>query len=297
MSSLCLLPRALSSADVASLDLLRDHNAVRVVLEQMLITPEQDGAHFKTKTMVEFFLHLVSFCRAQNFASIQLQVALSLFKSTHAQVEAGFLSMHQTFAYFQSQLLAHSVHRPPHSISVFTLAQASSLTDFALENYFRFFKLFRCVFTMKYVKDVTVHTSHFQLPPSPFLPLSDAVPTISSTSPSGESTAQGVGEQNVLADDEEVLAGEEDASPLDADATAALTEESCGSHELNVAPASGSGMTLDDASSPFPPGLSEAMRAQLDAQVAAMRVQLEKQQAQTLDKLERTVAELQLAKR
>ena len=41
-------------------------------------------------------------------------------------------------------LLAHAVQRPPHSVGVFTLKEAQLITDFALNSYYRHFKLYRC---------------------------------------------------------------------------------------------------------------------------------------------------------
>jgi len=159
---------------IAALDAMHDEEGTLQVLASALrLTPEDNP--LRHEVLLEFLLNNVRFAREHDFSIEKLSALFSILKRNHEEMVEAFLPMDKSWDYFKALLLAHSVQRPPHSISVFSLKEAQLITDFALNTYYRHFKLFRYAFTMRHVKAITMRTCLTELPPPTFPPLLDGV--------------------------------------------------------------------------------------------------------------------------
>lgn len=74
--------------------------------------------------------------------------------------------------------MAHSVHRPPYSVGLFTLAETKAIVAWMLDTFYRHYKLYMYSFTDRVIMKVqqTHPMDIVEMPPSAFLPpLSEAL--------------------------------------------------------------------------------------------------------------------------
>ncbi len=248
----------LSPDDVASLQSTTDLDHAARLLTASNLVKHDDQRPDRQLVLVEFYINLLRFARERAFTPIKLSTLFSLFHRAHTELVDGFLTLEKTWAYFRALLLAHSVQRPPYSVAIFTVAEAELITQYALDNYFRHFSLFRRIFTMRHVKEMTMRKSHIELPPASFVPLAAAMVVPRAQDGPGD----GAGEEGAadVADEQ----GPDLAAVADADA-------------LDLPPG-------------IPDDVAEAIREQLEAQVASVKAQLEAQQAHLFEQLERKLS-------
>ena len=53
----------------------------------------------------------------------------------------------RSFQLFKELMLQHSVQRPPYSIGLFSLQEFKKVLEWALDTYYRYYKLYQYVFT------------------------------------------------------------------------------------------------------------------------------------------------------
>lgn len=147
---------------IAALDAAVDEAGTRQVLAQTLQLVPEDNP-LRHSVLLEFYVNNVRFARESGFSIEKLSAFFSIMKRNHDEMVEAFLPMEKSWDYFKALLLAHAVQRPPHSVGVFTLKEAQLITDFALNSYYRHFKLFRCA--QPPATSVAAHTAgHFAGP-------------------------------------------------------------------------------------------------------------------------------------
>jgi len=126
---------------------------------------------------LDLIAHGVIFGLGQGLGEEQLSAFVSILWQTHRQSMDRRLSLVESSNLFQSLMIAHSVHRPPRSAQVFTLAEAEELHAYVLETYHRSHKLYSCAFTPPAVIHLVADPHSYAPPPPPaFPPLSQAKP-------------------------------------------------------------------------------------------------------------------------
>ena len=128
---------------IAALDAAVDEAGTRQVLAQTLQLVPEDNP-LRHSVLLEFYVNNVRFARESGFSIEKLSAFFSIMKRNHDEMVEAFLPMEKSWEHFKALLLAHAVQRPPHSVGVFTLKEAQLITDFALNSYYRHFKLYRC---------------------------------------------------------------------------------------------------------------------------------------------------------
>jgi len=171
MGTFCLW-EDLKPEHLAALDAVEDEEGTRQVLASALQLVPEDNP-LRHEVLLEFFVNNVRFARENDFSIEKVSTFFSIMKRNHDQMVEAFLPMEKSWEYFKALVLAHAVQRPPHSVGVFTLKEVQLITDFALNTYYRHFKLFRYAFTMRHEKAITTRTCLTELPPSSFYPLID----------------------------------------------------------------------------------------------------------------------------
>jgi len=172
----CLLWQDLKPEHIAQLDAASDEAATKAVLVSVLGLNDTENP-LRQEVLLEMFVNLLGFTTSNGFSAEKTSTLFSLMKKTHDDMADAFLPANQTWDYFRSLLLAHSIQRPPYSVGVFTLKEVEKITAYALENYFRQFKLFRYAFTTRHLKDLSLRNSWIDCPPASLPQLSDGVPT------------------------------------------------------------------------------------------------------------------------
>eukprot|EP00756_Hemistasia_phaeocysticola_P067246 Hpha_TRINITY_DN9819_c0_g1::TRINITY_DN9819_c0_g1_i1::g.81418::m.81418 len=146
---------------------------LRPIVERARSEPDEGLAAIE----LDLVSHAVIFGLGQGLGDEQLSAFVSILWQTHRQSMDRRLGLGESSDLFQSLMIAHSVHRPPHSAQVFTLAEAQELHAYVLETYLRAHKLYTCAFTPPAVINL-VSDPHSFAPPAPpvFPPLSNAKP-------------------------------------------------------------------------------------------------------------------------
>ncbi|KAM8877084.1 cilia- and flagella-associated protein 119 isoform 1-T1 [Synchiropus picturatus] len=102
----------------------------------------------KREILLELYVQTVQFCRQHDFKKEQTSAMLSIVKHIHkANTETPLNNIEQCFEYSQELILCHSIRRPPFSINLFSLKEATSILEYIHSNYIRHYKLYKHIFT------------------------------------------------------------------------------------------------------------------------------------------------------
>eukprot|EP00899_Mesostigma_viride_P023776 jgi/Mesvir1/4583/Mv08159-RA.1 len=123
----------------------------------------------------DLYFNTIQFAWKLGFTPEKVSAFFSIMKRTHFDAVGGRLTLRKSFAAFQDLLLAHAVQRPPYSVGIFSLHDVQVLTDYAINSYFRHYKLYQYAFTSRFTLSLaTIPAVVLQFPP-PLRPLSAAV--------------------------------------------------------------------------------------------------------------------------
>ncbi|XP_078362176.1 cilia- and flagella-associated protein 119-like [Oculina patagonica] len=171
--------------------------------------------------LVDLYFYTLQFGKDNGFTTEQMSAWFSIIKSVHEMaVDTPYGNVEPVFEYFKELLLCHSVKRPPYSVALFSVDQVKKLTTYAVNTYFRHFKMYKYAFTPKVRLDISLEYVGLPVTPEP--------------SEVGDGEEEGVGgsEQGAgEADktDEEAAVHEEEDTPavkeLKAIINSALTEQ------------------------------------------------------------------------
>lgn len=132
----------------------------------------------QTAIFLDLYVHLIRFAQGMGFSPEKVSTLVGIFRDNHFHSMKGRVSNVQAYKDFENRLVAHSVHRPPFSAQIFSLDDAKLISDYALNTYFRHYKLYMYTFTPREVAEVrcvSLSTPH-NVPPSHVPSLSKAVP-------------------------------------------------------------------------------------------------------------------------
>jgi len=112
----------------------------------------------KDAIVMDLFYYTLQFAREMKFNREKTSAFFSIIKKTHeVAVETPFGNLEQTFRYFKELILCHAVSRPPHSIELFNVDEVRKLTEYAINTYFRHFKMYKYAFTPLVRLDLSVN--------------------------------------------------------------------------------------------------------------------------------------------
>jgi hypothetical protein len=102
----------------------------------------------KDRILIEKYYYLIKFALSQSFSKEKINALITLNKHLHdICLETSFGNLDETFDYFKNLLLCYSVHRPPHSLKIFTPKEVDAIIDYVLKSYFNQFKLYKFIYT------------------------------------------------------------------------------------------------------------------------------------------------------
>lgn len=113
----------------------------------------QDAISLQNKRsliVLDLFYNLTMFARQHCLRTDQLSGLFSIVWHLHRHcISSPYDNAKESFAYFTSLMVCHSVDRPPYSTALFTMEQVKNITDYVLQTYFKHFKLYKYAFTKR----------------------------------------------------------------------------------------------------------------------------------------------------
>jgi hypothetical protein len=103
-------------------------------------------------------LYNYAFCKDQRFSEAQSSVFLSIMKTILDKDDDAGTDISLSYDRFQHLLMRESIDRPPHSVQVFTAAEARAIVAYVTDSYYRHFNLYQFNFTRK-ITTVLVQTN------------------------------------------------------------------------------------------------------------------------------------------
>ncbi|XP_034049861.1 coiled-coil domain-containing protein 189-like [Thalassophryne amazonica] len=98
--------------------------------------------------LLELYVQSVFFCRENGFSKEQTSAVLSIIKSIHeVNIETSLDNREHCCEYCKELLLCHSVRRPPVSVNLFSLKEATCILEYIHNSYITHFKLYKYIFT------------------------------------------------------------------------------------------------------------------------------------------------------
>ena len=117
------------------------------------VRESQDAISLQNKRfliVLDLFYNLITFARQHCLRTDQLSGLFSIVRHLHNHcISSPYDNAKESFAYFTSLMVCHSVDRPPYSTALFTMEQVKNITDYVLRTYFKHFKLYKYAFTKR----------------------------------------------------------------------------------------------------------------------------------------------------
>lgn len=124
--------------------------------------------------LTDLYSNSIKFCSKQGLSAEKTSCFISILKNTHEKCMEGFLTLDQGFELFKGLLIRHSLQRPPYSVGVMNMVDVKNMTNYAIDTYFRHYRLYKYAFTKKHELNFTTH-GHFNEEPEAFVPLAEAM--------------------------------------------------------------------------------------------------------------------------
>lgn len=159
--------------------------------------------------LVDLYFYTLQFAKDNGFTTEQMSAWFSIIKSVHEMaVDTPYGNVEPVFEYFKELLLCHSIKRPPYSVALFSVDQVKKLTSYAVNTYFRHFKMYKYAFTPKVRLDLSFEYVGLPVTPEP--------------SEAGEGEQEDTGESEQVTDEREKT--EEEAPAAEVEDTPAVKE-------------------------------------------------------------------------
>ena len=126
--------------------------------------------------LLDFHFNNFQFAKEQLFSNEKLSCLLGILDFLFRISFTTRLSMTASFERFKDLLLKHSVHRPPRSMAIFSLADVKAVTDYALKTFFRHYSFYEFVLLPR--EQLSMATVGPQALPLPALARLDGVPEL-----------------------------------------------------------------------------------------------------------------------
>ncbi|PAA79858.1 hypothetical protein BOX15_Mlig002416g2 [Macrostomum lignano] len=129
------------------------------IIETFGIREDSDG---RGTIVLDMFYYAVQFCKEYNFNSEKTSCFLSILKQIHEMaIETPFGNIKETLEFLKDLILCHSVHRPPFSLGIFSPQEATAVSNYFIDSYFRHFKMYKYVFNPQVQLDLTINYTAF----------------------------------------------------------------------------------------------------------------------------------------
>ncbi|XP_066579358.1 cilia- and flagella-associated protein 119 [Amia ocellicauda] len=149
-----LLWADLSYSDMEEVEAAQSTERLQSVLARVLglrVSEPRDGV------LVDLYLYAVLFCRGRGFNREQTATLLSIIRAVHlANTETPLNNIEHCFSYCTELILCHCVRRPPFSIDLYSPEEATQVTEYLVNSYFRHYSLYKYTFTPQVRLDLSL---------------------------------------------------------------------------------------------------------------------------------------------
>jgi hypothetical protein len=130
----------------------------------------------KNDILLDYHFYNMVFCKENGFTPIKTSAFVAIMKKVlDEDVNADHRDVRQSFYRLKELILEHSVDRSPWSVGIFDEDDIDPMLDYATNNYFRHFRLYRMCMAPRVQLKLTQHNPGFIEVPSRSRPLSAAV--------------------------------------------------------------------------------------------------------------------------
>lgn len=128
-----------------------------------------DTNDIRDRLLADKYYYVVRFGHVeQGFSRQQVSALMSILRGVHrVAIDTVFGNLAETWDYFTELVLCYSVHRPPHSLALFTPQQSQAVVDYFLASYFKSFRAHKYAFTDSVCLDLQVAYNGLETPPKP----------------------------------------------------------------------------------------------------------------------------------
>ena len=99
------------------------------------------------EVLMDLYVAVLAKCQSMQLSYEKTSTFFSIMKVTHSRAVEERLTVDRSFTACKELLLQHSVQRPPYSVAIFTLEELKELSEWALDNYYRYYKMYQYVYT------------------------------------------------------------------------------------------------------------------------------------------------------
>ena len=97
--------------------------------------------------VLDLYTALLSFCARSKFDDVKCSTCMGIIRTIHSTAMKQRQPLQACCKHFNELVLQHSVHRPPWSLSVFSVADIKVFSSFVHSHYFCNFDYFKYAFT------------------------------------------------------------------------------------------------------------------------------------------------------
>ncbi|CAM6104763.1 unnamed protein product [Calypogeia fissa] len=121
----------------------------------------------KAEILLDLHFNTLLFAQEQGFSIEKISTLVSLVKIIHEMAAGERQPLERSWEHAKSQLLRHTVQRPPFSMAMFSLSDLHMITQYFLHTYYKHYKLYQYAFTPNYIVDLEQITNDdvVELPP------------------------------------------------------------------------------------------------------------------------------------
>uniref|UniRef100_A0A0G4HAH1 Uncharacterized protein n=1 Tax=Chromera velia CCMP2878 TaxID=1169474 RepID=A0A0G4HAH1_9ALVE len=174
--NLFLTFRDVSKTDLEEAFKSQSKEVARAVLDRCFKVREQDQS-FRADIVSDFLLNALLFCISKQMTFEKTSTFLSLLHETLHESVVARLSPGSSFDFFKKLLLQHCIQRPPFSVGVFSHQDLQEVQNYAMNTFFRHYKLYQYVYVTHQVLIVKQRRPLLLSVPAP-APLSEDLPEI-----------------------------------------------------------------------------------------------------------------------
>jgi len=131
-----------SENDTKDLCSLRSVGDQRYALDQ-IFNVSSSGLNEKVAHIIlDFHFNNYQFALQNSFSNEKVSTFLSIMDHIFDVSLRKHMGSESAFKYFKEIMLRHSIQRPPHSLSIFSLSDVKLITDFAISSFFRHYLMY-----------------------------------------------------------------------------------------------------------------------------------------------------------
>mmetsp|Transcript_2778 Transcript_2778/g.3960 ORF Transcript_2778/g.3960 Transcript_2778/m.3960 type:complete len:211 (+) Transcript_2778:174-806(+) len=141
-----------SESQLRELEAARDPDECKGLLTTYLNLEDLGFDAARQAIILDFHFYNYAYCKKMGFSPEKISTFLSIMKEiidADIKRDDAISSLQPSYNEFKRLLLLHSIERSPWSVGIFTVGDVQQLAEYALNGYFRQFRLYKYLFTQR----------------------------------------------------------------------------------------------------------------------------------------------------